>query len=425
VYVDTANIIAVEGEDFLLALEDLTALADSLSARANALSVVPEGSGGGRAAQAREAFLALSPAEQTRLAVSVAVLRAPGRMAHWNHSIADETVSRAALAWSSSMPDTIVALAGTVDPRRISFWTQASVAASIRKVLAAEGPVSDGPIGCKVSTQAVIVFLGILDHLRAARLHSQLAHAAPPRSFCVEEVLIRLRDAAAEDFRWPLLFVEKLIPGRLVTSLTEVQVASALAELTGALLIEKAAEGKVPRFELTAMGGVIADGVLHDVSKVALGVTDRQSDGTFGRDIALLVRGTFHVFLFAMAGQTGAIAALSGEELAAVLHMTLRPAPPPVAVPEPAATAAPLPPAKQWYYTRDGEARGPVDEDSLFAALASLGPETPVWNPELPNWIPARTAGFAPLPSSPVCPRCQAPVEPGKRFCGFCGTPLT
>ena len=157
-YSETATMVTADGEDFVVALDDLAALADCIGARANPLSLIPEGAAD-QAARAAAGFQALDAAAQARLAVALAVLRAPGKMAHLHHTIADETVSRAALAWSSSVPDTIVALAGTVDPRRITFWTQASLTASIRKTLAADEPLRDDEIGCKVSTPAVVVFL--------------------------------------------------------------------------------------------------------------------------------------------------------------------------------------------------------------------------------------------------------------------------
>jgi hypothetical protein len=175
---------------------------------------------------------------------------------------------------------------------------------------------------------------------------------------------------------------------------------------------------------------VIAGGVLHDVSKVALGVTDQQGQGKFGRDILLLVRSAFHLFLFAMAGQTGAIAALANDELAAALHMALRPAPPPAEearapVPVPAAPAVappPLPPpSKQWYYSRAGQTEGPLDEATLRGVLRSLPPDTLVWNQDLAGWIPARDAGVLPPAVANACPQCGAPGDPAQRFCINCG----
>jgi hypothetical protein len=271
--------VMADGEDFIAALDDLASMADAIGAQPNALSLIPKSTGGERAENAAAGFHALAPQTQARLAVALGLLRAPGKMAHWHHTIADESVTRAALAWSPSVPNLMVALAGTTDPRRITFWTRTSVAACIMKTLAADSTLDDCGIGCRVSTPAVAVFLAAIDYARAVRLHSMLTHSAPLSSFSKAEIIDRLRDAASEDFRWPLAFMEKLIPGQMVTSLPDSEVAAALSELVQAGLVESAAERPMFRFELTQTGKVIADGLLHDVSKVALGVTDQQPGG--------------------------------------------------------------------------------------------------------------------------------------------------
>lgn len=44
----------------------------------------------------------------------------------------------------------------------------------------------------------------------------------------------------------------------------------------------------------------------------------------------------------------------------------------------------------QWYYEKDGRPEGPVDDETFNALVAQqvIGPETRVWNPDLPDWRP-------------------------------------
>ena len=63
------------------------------------------------------------------------------------------------------------------------------------------------------------------------------------------------------------------------------------------------------------MGRVICNGVVHDAAEVALSLCDHHPDGQYGHDGALWIRGAFHLLLFAMAGQEGAICAVSNAEL--------------------------------------------------------------------------------------------------------------
>lgn len=112
-------------------------------------------------------------------------------------------------------------------------------------------------------------------------------------------------------------------------------------------------------------------------------------------------------------------------------------APAPAAAAAPAAPVAVVPAADTppWHYVYGGQAQGPVDETELRAMFAAgqLAPETLVWNPTLSDWIAAGPAGLLPapapapapaMPAANTCPRCQAAVDPGARFCGHCGAGL-
>lgn len=406
--------LTIEDQDFLINLSDLAVLADALGARSNTLSMVPPAQPvAGQRERALSEFRRLDPQVQKRLSLALGVLTAPAKAGDLHHAIADETVSRAVLAWSANHPDTIVTVTGTQDPRRIGLWTQGALTASVRKILAAEKGLHDDLIGCRVTTPAALVFLAALDQLRAARLHSMLSHAAPMTLFSPEELEDRLRDAASEDFRWPLTFVEKIIPGGLVTSLTPAEVAAALDELAGTGVIEAVSTN---RYEMSGAGQVMADGILHDVSKLALGVTAPGPDGQLGRDVVLLIRGGFHLFLFALAGQEAVMAAVNIEELDEVLHrmLYLNAWRPPVILPPAAGITCPhcgnRLVAESLFCNRCGA--------SLSAAGATPPPASAVVAPVLPP-IPTPAAA-----SAQVCPRCQRPQGPGMKFCTSCGASL-
>jgi hypothetical protein len=71
----------------------------------------------------------------------------------------------------------------------------------------------------------------------------------------------------------------------------------------------------------------------------------------------------------------------------------VKPAPPARAA---AAPATPQPAVRSWFYSVKGVQAGPVDEVTLrrWFAECRLPPDTLVWNPSLPGWIPASQAGF-------------------------------
>jgi hypothetical protein len=139
----------------------------------------------------------------------------------------------------------------------------------------------------------------------------------------------------------------------------------AFQDLIAAYLIEPVVETEgSKRYDLTDAGRVICDSVLHDVTKVALSLCDHHPDGQYGHDLALLIRGPFHLFLFAMSGQDGTVCAINNADLDELLTRALA-----------SATAAPA------------------------------GAE------QLP-------------PKARFCGECGQPAAPGIRFCGYCGASL-
>jgi predicted nucleic acid-binding Zn ribbon protein len=313
------------------------------------------------------------------------------------------------LAWSASVSDSIVAVARSGAVRRISYWKPASLRASITRILAADQKISDDNIGCRLPSTAVLVFLAILDQLRAVRLYSILNHTEPTTMFSPAEIMERLAGAAAEDFRWPLNFADKVLPG-LAAALTEKDVSTAFQDLIQAHLIEPVLEtDRSKRYDLAELGKVICDGVLHDVTKVALSLCDQHPDGQYGHDLALWIRGAFHLFLFAMAGQDGAICAVSNADLDGLLNRALaspsggaasgeQPPAQPAATPAPAAAACP-------------RCAAAIKPGLKFCESCGqpLAQQQPVAQPQ---------------PAPRLCPGCGKPVAPGMRFCGECGSPI-
>ena len=94
----------------------------------------------------------------------------------------------------------------------------------------------------------------------------------------------------------------------------------------------------------------------------------------------------------------------------------------PVQAPQPAPALQPA--AATWFYLLNGQQAGPVSERDMQQWLAQgrLAPDTQVWNPALPGWLPARSTSL--LAARLTCPRCGNPVTPGSPVCGTCGTKI-
>ncbi|MBV8816714.1 MAG: RDD family protein [Acidobacteriaceae bacterium] len=79
-----------------------------------------------------------------------------------------------------------------------------------------------------------------------------------------------------------------------------------------------------------------------------------------------------------------------------------------------------------WYYADSGRQIGPLDETAIrqLAAQGGIRPDTLVWHPGLPNWLPYRNVQVvaAPVASSPyqAAAPAVAPVA-DTRYCAECG----
>jgi hypothetical protein len=209
------------------------------------------------------------------------------------------------------------------------------------QVLALGSVGEEGIQRIALGTPAALVWLAILDQLRYAHLASLIDHCAPVEVFGGADISSRFDQSRQEDFRWPLNFVARLAP----LPLHELDVARdplpALSELEAARLVERVGgQGATPTFELSPGGAAAADAILHDVSKLALAVTQTLERGTV-TDIVLLVRSALALHMFYLSGGESAFGGATGVDADNVLgHMLATPEPRLVAAPAPVPQAA-------------------------------------------------------------------------------------
>ena len=245
----------------------------------------------------------------------------PVRFMRLHYSIADESISRQLIVWPKS-GSAVVTLARNGSVWRASLNTAFGVRTLIKEVLGAGSNLRRDPFCLAVSSTAALVLLGILEQMHFARLYATLMNQAPDEVFKAEDVLERMRQSTKEDFRWPLAMFEKVLPVRPFENVQIEEVHEGLGELVKCGLVE-AIDDKGLLYELTVEGDLVADGVVHEVSKVALCVTQCRPDGVIGHDAALLVRSSFYLFLFELAGEAGVLATLSEEGADGFLAKTM------------------------------------------------------------------------------------------------------
>jgi hypothetical protein len=441
-------LIQRDKDDFVLSAEHLAILAERIVQRRTQLALIPppESASSSLQQELLDAYGQLDQESQVQLALALAVCQMPDKIADLHHTIADRTISRSSLAWSRQADGMIVALSRVGDQRRLNLWSPEQLADSIRSILAALATLRDDRIGCLLTTTSAVVFLAAVDQHKAVHLASMLLHTAPLLHFSAAELQERLQDAISEDFRWPLCFAEKLIPGNRVASLGAEQIQQAVADLVHAGLIEAAG---AERYAFTDSGVLIADGMIQECAKVALAIRELVGPSEQGQDLLLLCRGPLHLFTVAFSGPEAIVAAVNSAELDGLLKAALRFPAQAEAIPDHSSTAeqplaaatpptlsmaAPPPRAEEWFYGIDGLTQGPVAEQELRSRLerGELTASTPVWTAGMQSWVEAREAGLIALAvaseaTSPqrVCPHCGNALSGQARFCSGCGSAVT
>lgn len=398
--------------DFILSEDELSAVLNTAEGTPNALGLAAgpvEGSKG-----AGEILASLDPSLRTALERAIAALISPVKVARFHYTVADESISRSFLAWSAGTDDELIALVKTGENRRISARSQSSMRLLISRLLAANDTLVEEGISLLLSSGAILVFLAIAEHLRMVRYHAIQTHAAPSNFFNQAEVEARLAEAAIEDFRWPLLFLDKVMPAPIAGALTPQDVRVAIDELMLAGLVDQVDEsGELQVFELAGPGVRICDALLHEVGKVALGMSAFRDDGEIGHEVMLLVRSGFDLFLFDFAGQQGAIASLGANGLDELLKHAMRPA-----SVQPSGAAGTVEVAQQ-------AATQSATPSSIRCATCGLAlPDGARFCSQCGTAVAAAPSPAAGRRATKACPACGHANRASSEFCVQCGTQL-
>jgi len=385
--------------DFVLNDGELFELAEHLQPKNSRLAILPRQRPALKTAVLQE-YSALAPEKQAELDEIIRGLAHPMRLLRLHYSVADETISRQFIVWPGAS-DAVVTLARNGDVWRASQSTEFGVRSLVEEILGAGSSLRRDPFALGLSSMGVMVFLGVMEQMKYARLYSTLMSQDQDWNFTPEDILERMRQSVKEDFRWPLAMFEKVLPVEIMEVIAIEDVTRGLAELVKLELVE-AVDDQGRIFELSDSGRMVADGILHEVSKAALCVTQCREDGVIGHDAALLVRASFYLFLFEISGEAGALAALDAEETDEYLKKTFE-------VPTPEIVAA--------AYMDSGTAQPEASEESQVPAAArTLAGQAP--------GTPARVRTLAPAEPAAVCSNCGKPLGAEARFCQACGQPV-
>ncbi len=300
---ERGDLIATDGE--------LAALCVAQGLPAGPLSVLPVDKEG-------DAGLATgvegAPALDEDLWHAVRGLRDPARCLEVRQSVGDEVATRSLLAWPRGADRRLAVLEVLGHERRIGLRSERHVRVMIRKSLVS-APPSPPQAKRLISTKAALAFIAVADHLRLARLMSMVEQRPPAKRFTASNIRARFESAGADDFRWPLNFVDKLWPQPLATHEAARDVAGALDELDRAGLLTCFPGGTEPTYEAIGQGEMVATTLDREETKLCLGARTPAGEAGAGPDVALIVRSRTHVALIHMGARDAVVRLLDLADL--------------------------------------------------------------------------------------------------------------
>lgn len=379
--------------------QELNALAQGVGGAPNILSVVTQEALSPDQVQAALAGLnAFDADKRQEFTSAIKELLNPVQMAAFHYSIAEDSFNRSFLAWGAGDGKSLALL--TQKPGSVSVGRRSAteIKSLITRVLAVDPTLKHANILIKMTSLAAVVLIAIFDYYRLARYRSLLLHTVPEDSFVLSEILDLMQQASKEDFRWPLFFLEKVLPADLSKSADLQKLNSVMDELIKAGFVEKIeAEQNEPGpavYALTDAAQIVSEALIHHSSKVALTISAPRSDKQIGHETYLFVRDTNFLFLFDITGSQGVLTGLGAGSCDTLLNKIF---------------SAP---------------RGSMQDMPQAQAAASAT-------------VQAKQAGAAQCgkcgtelkPGAKFCPSCGAPVEErvapaGKKFCPGCGQSL-
>lgn len=410
----------LQNNDFLLTDDELFELVKFLQPKKSRLAILPDQEPKTPTGVVRT-FEQLPPEKRDELSFIIRGLASPVRIMRLHYSIADERISRQLIIWAGAS-DEIITLVRNMEVWRASLNSEFVLRSLIKETLAAGSSLQRDPFGQQISSLAVLVFLGIMEQMKYARLYSTLMSEVEEKSFTPVGIQGRMRQSIKEDFRWPLAIFEKVLPIKMMELISVEDVTQGLIELLGQDLIEASDEDRKV-FELSEAGLMVADGLLHDVSKVAFCVTQCREDGEVGHDAVLMVRSAFYLFMFEINGEVGVMATLDEEGTDLFLKKTME-------IPDDEIVSA----AEISSREKDSAAQetwmepgSRLEETSAARQPQPTQVSPPVRQPQ-PTQVPSAVRQPQSSRAIPAqkryCRNCGSPVAIDAKFCGSCGKPI-
>jgi hypothetical protein len=240
---------------------------------------------------------------------AIKTLASPSRIGVMHYALGEESISRAILAWGEATGNHVVMMV-SAGGWHIRVVPIESLVNTVSSVLLEDVPLNSTDVRCTVTQESALVLLAAQHLLRESRLMALLSHTESSTAFTVEAVEDVLDDAATEDFRWPFLFLDKILPFSTNGVNWGETIPEAMKELSGRELVEEVEGSEKSTWQLTESGYRLALAHHHHLTKVGIRITETDDAGKKGHEALLFIRSLQDLVAYDLAGQEAAIATL-------------------------------------------------------------------------------------------------------------------
>lgn len=310
-------------ENFImLDVKELTALCKLYGFKQNKLSMINYIN---ESTDNVEISLKAIPAElEQMLKEATETIAAPDRTVKMHCSIEDENITRLDFAWKKDNFHRTAVLAQKGEYKNLTISGAEEYAAMASKVLALESSPEVVECNKKLSSLALITILAMADYYRHCKLLSMLNHKPIVKSFSLRDIIERIEDSSNEDFRWALLFMEKVLPFNFSKSIEEGVIEETLEELVKEGFINKDTsnyeETGLNFYLLADLGEVLVNDIFHDISKVAMTIGGTGTNNGPAYETIYFIRSAKRLWMFNLYGKEGIIASVGSFGAAEVLN---------------------------------------------------------------------------------------------------------
>ena len=286
-----------------LTTEELDALGKEFAPVRNRLSQYPPASSStAELSQAVLDFQSLPEPVKADFLQSLKILGAPGQTALYYEVVAKQFTS-SLLAWPEKGTGSLAQIIDTGEAFYLGCPTPGDLSYLLQRNLVVDRSLISSNLNLSFSADSALVILALVDVCRFNEIDSLITHRLPDEIISLDDVMERIGDSTADDYRWILNLMQKSLPFNIAQEINSPRVADAMKELKNIGLLELVDEGEEtpfgalpPLYRFSSSGKIVQSSLLESESIELFGIS-REKDGAVDYEVSLLARSVDALFM--------------------------------------------------------------------------------------------------------------------------------